>query len=274
MDNLGALDTGINEGAVAAVGHLVELDLGGCGLDAETDDLIGDLVVGDEDIGLVVHADTDEAELRRCDLVVGDDGVDGASSESSIGSGIGDLVLHDESVLGTKDGNVETRELLDGEAGDDNVLDVRLDGKNLAVLRHELVELDSGPTHTDSGLGARSSEARARIRDRFLGRDEDGTLAVEIDAILLYGQLLSVRASLDDDSITLGSRVDCLLDALAGLHGDGATVLSVLRIPIGVWLVFGRFAASTVFVLAVCSIYQWLAWVNCEPKGSTNLPGR
>lgn len=45
------------------------------GLDAETNDLVRQLVLGDEGLGLVVHADTDEAEHCCFDNVLGEDGV-------------------------------------------------------------------------------------------------------------------------------------------------------------------------------------------------------
>lgn len=114
VTDLSAVDAGIDEGAVAAVADIVVSHVCARGLDAEPDDVPGDVVVRDLDAAHVVHADADEPQLGRRDHgVAGDSGVRRAGREAPVLFAVDELVPSHPSVLSS-----DHRYVFAGEAAD------------------------------------------------------------------------------------------------------------------------------------------------------------
>lgn len=67
MRHSGTVDKRVDEGADATVGDLVVTHVGTVRLHTKADAVVGDNVLGDCDVGLVVHADADEHQTQRLD---------------------------------------------------------------------------------------------------------------------------------------------------------------------------------------------------------------
>lgn len=76
VTDLGVLCSGVSKDTDAALSDPVVLNISTVGLDAETDVVVGDVVVLDEDVGEVVHADSDGSKSSVGDLVTLDQGLD------------------------------------------------------------------------------------------------------------------------------------------------------------------------------------------------------
>lgn len=80
VTDLGVLGSGISKDADAALCDPIVLNISTISLDAETDVVVGDVVVLDEDVGEVVHADSDGSKSRAGDLVTLNQGLDRTGS--------------------------------------------------------------------------------------------------------------------------------------------------------------------------------------------------
>ncbi len=138
----GPVDTGIDEGAIAAVADLVVSNIGTIRLHAEPDAVIRDVILSDGDVRLVVHADADEEQRGRLDRVAGHEGAGRANSEDAVECPVRDSVLSHFSIFSTDDSDVEAVEAANIEPLNPDVLDVRPHGGNLAVFRLEGGELN------------------------------------------------------------------------------------------------------------------------------------
>lgn len=107
VTDLSLLGSRINKDADAALSDPVVLNIGTIGLDAEADVVVGDVVVLDEDVGEVVHADSDGSKCRAGDLVTLNQGLDRAGSKSAILGTVGEGVASNAGVLAANDSNVE-----------------------------------------------------------------------------------------------------------------------------------------------------------------------
>lgn len=192
-----------------------------------------DVILYGMHIGQVVLADTDEAASSGGDDVLTEDGVDGAKGESTISRSISEFVLGDASVLSADDGDVDAGEATDTETGDRNSLDGSLDRGDSLMLSLVFSCLDLVASDADTSLEfillLILSETSACIALVLMGLDEaDIATAFKLNAILVNDELLLVFTSLDDDTIPGRGLVDGVLDLLAGLDVDSATVAVVV----------------------------------------------
>lgn len=109
---------GVEEGTVASVADFVILDFCAIGLDAEADVVDRDLVLGDLDLGEVVHTDADKASGPGRNDVFGHFGVVRACCEETVLGPIEQSIVVDIGVFGANDENVEAREALHCEPRD------------------------------------------------------------------------------------------------------------------------------------------------------------
>lgn len=252
MPDLCVLGSGINKDSDTALCDLVVLNISTVGLDAEADVVVGHLVLLDEDVGEVVHADGDGSKSRVGDLVTLNQGLDRASGESAILAAVGEGVASDAGVLASHDGDVEARELAHLEAADGDVLSLGLDTEDSAVLGDELLQLDTTTSDADTSLGLGAAQAGASVLLELLGRNNDcALLADELDTILADGDLLLVDTSSNDDLVTRMGLVDGGLDALVLLDVDGLAVGVVAGASVVDDGVLVRGAAGLVLVLTL-----------------------
>lgn len=254
MTDLGFLGSRINKDADAALRDPVVLNISTVGLDAETDVVVVDVVILDQDIGEVVHADSDGSKSRVRDLVTLNQGLDRADSKSTILAAVGEGVASDAGVLAAHDSDVEARELSDLKATHGNILSLGLDTEDSAMLGDELLQLDTTTSDADTGLSLGTANARASVLLELLGRNNDGALlADELNTILADGDLLSVDTGSDDDLVTGMGLVDGGLDALVCLDVDGLTVRVVAGTSVVGDGVLVRSAAGLVLVLTLAA---------------------
>lgn len=121
------------------------------GLDAEAEDIVGDGVLGDCDIGLIVHADTNEEQARSLCNVSRDESALGTDSKDAICGTIGDGVASNFGIDGTNNSNVDTLESLDLEAFDCDIPDILIHRGNLSVLLLKFGKIDFGSNDADAG---------------------------------------------------------------------------------------------------------------------------
>lgn len=119
------------------------------------------------------------------------------------------------------------------------------------MLDDELVQLDALPLHTDASLRLGTTQARAHVLDSLLGRNQDGALADELDAIFRDGELLGVDTGGNDDFITARGLVDSPLDTLVGADVDGVTVAVVFAMSIVGGIVVFVITAKLILILAL-----------------------
>lgn len=240
MRNLGTLHTRVDKDADAVAVECVSLYHRTIGLDTDADDVSRDIILDSKHIGFVVLTNTNEASLGCRDFVVIEDGIDRADGKSSVGSSIDKSVPTDTSVLRALDGDVDTSRALDSESTDRHPLHESLDGNDLLVLGNKL-----------SGLDFVSRDTNTRIQVFLLGvlnqtctgvllvcrRRKNGTMALEVNAILVDDQLLVVRAGRDHDAITRRSLLDGILDLELAVWLDvDCTTITVVILVFGfVW---------------------------------------
>ncbi|KAI8398813.1 hypothetical protein FOFC_20038 [Fusarium oxysporum] len=223
-------------------------------------------------IGQVILADTDETASSGGDDVLTEDGVDGTKGESTISRSISEFVLGDASILGTDDGDVDARETFNAEASDRNSLDKPLDRGDSLVLSLVLGCLDLVASDADTSLELILllilGETSACIALVFLRLGEaDDAMGFKLNAILINDELLRVFTSLNDDAITRRGPLDGVLDLLAGLDVDSATI-SVVVLCVGwrrVLVLVGDSAA--VLILPVALSVSACKKVSCSEKG-------
>ncbi|KAI6765754.1 hypothetical protein HG530_006824 [Fusarium avenaceum] len=230
VGNLGTLHTRVNKDADAVAGECVSLYHCTVGLDTDADDVCRDIVLDSKHIGFVVLANTNEATLGCRDFVVIEDGIDRADGKSSVSPSIDKGVPTDTSVLRTLDGDVDTSRALDSESTDRHPLYESLYGNDPLVLGNKLSRLDFVSRDTNTRiqvflLGVLNQACTGVLL--VCRRRKNGTMALEVDAILVDDQLLVVRAGLDHDAIARRSLLDGVLDLElpVWLDVDGAAVL-------------------------------------------------
>lgn len=192
-----------------------------------------DVVLDGLHIRQVVLADTDEAASSGGDDVLAEDGVDGTKGESTVSRSISEFVLGDTGVLSADDGDVDAREATDTEASDRNSLDGSLDRDDSFMLSLVISCLDLVASDADTSLElilllilGKTSACIALV---LIGLHEaDIATAFKLNAILVNDELLWVFASLDDDAIPGRGLLDGVLDLLAGLDVDSATITVVV----------------------------------------------
>lgn len=130
-------------------------------------------------------------------------------------------------------------EAADGHAGDGHIGYACAHGENLAVLGHEVCELDIVAGHTDADLAVSAidvwpSETGAEVCDEFGGWDQSGAGEADERQARLRGpdqKILAVGTWTDDDFGVGRCGSNGFLDGLSGMDVDGpATVVVLPRI--------------------------------------------